>query len=224
MITVARHLAELNDRMDAAILLMDETHPSSGGTILPGPAAREARGLVIVMLFAAYENLLRSLTRSLLEGAVRCRVSTRRLQPGIMTFALVDTAKATRDRSAKKLYSDSLPQIIDTFHATRATAGINTSAFPDDGSFMKTSQVQLWCRIFAVPPPAGMLRRTWASLDAVVAQRNDVAHGSKTAAEIGRRYTEADMRDLIDDWRHDWTVFLTQVGALASNRDFYRVP
>lgn len=176
------------------------------------------------MLFASYENLLRSLTRSILEGAVRCRVSTRRLQPGIMTFALVDTANAARDRSAKKLYSASLPQLIDTFHADRTTAAINTSAFPDDGSFMKTSQVQLWCRIFAIPAPAGILRRTWTSLDAVVAQRNDVAHGSKTAAEIGRGYTEADMRKLIDDWRHDWSSFLAQVGTLASTRDFYRVP
>jgi hypothetical protein len=141
-----------------------------------------------------------------------------------MTFALVDKAKATRDRSVKKLYSDSLPEIIDTFHAGRAMAVINTSAFPDDGSFMKASQVQLWCRIFAVPAPAGILRRTWASLDAIVAERNGVAHGSETASEIGRRYTEGDMRTLIANWRHDWTAFLTQVGTLALTRDFYRVP
>lgn len=224
MISVGRHVQELNDRMDAAIVLMDETHPRSSTGALPGPAAREARGLVIVMLFAAYENLLRSLTRTLLEGAIRCKVSTRRLQPGIMTFALANTAKAARDRSAKKLYTTSIPELIESFHAGRDRCLIDTGAFPDDGSFMRSSQVQLWCHVFNVGAPAALLRGIWTSLDAVVGQRNDVAHGSLTASEVGRRYTEADIRDLIDSWRADWTSFLQHVGGLASSRDFYRVP
>jgi RiboL-PSP-HEPN len=223
MISVTRHIAELNDRMDAAILLMDETHSAPSTGRLPGPAAREARGLVIVTLFAAYENLLRSLTRTLLEGAIRCGVSTKRLQPGIMTFALIDSTTAARDRSSKRLYSDSLPAIINAFHADRRSSSIDSNAFPDDGTFMKSTQVQLWCRLFGIAPPASILRRIWASLDAVVAQRNEVAHGARTASEVGRRYTEAEMRDLIDDWRHDWTAFLSLVGIRASTRDFFRV-
>lgn len=224
MINVTRHIDELNDRMDSAILLMDATHQTAGSGNLPGPAAREARGLVIVMLFASYENLLRSMTRTLLEAAVRCRVSTKRLQPGIMAFALANTAKAARDRSEKKLYSDSLPGIIKAFHSDRSSCTIDTGAFPDDGSYMKSSQVKLWCRTFGVGAPAAILRRTWTSLDAIVSQRNEIAHGSKTASEIGRRYTEQEVRRLVDEWRLDWTDFLNHVNALAGARDFFRVP
>lgn len=225
MINLAQHKLELSDRLDAATLLVDETHPHRAGSyVLPGPASREARGLVIVMLFASYENLLKSTTRTILEGAIACKVSNRRLQPGILTFALANTAKSMRDRSVKRLYSDSLPDLIDKYEATRGSCSIDPGSFPDDGSFMKKSQVILWCRLFNVGPPHKLLPRTWVSLDAIVSRRNDIAHGKQTAGDVGRSYTESDIRDLLADWRSDWTDFLTHIEQLASSRDFFRRP
>ncbi|WP_256791982.1 HEPN domain-containing protein [Terrabacter sp. Ter38] len=224
MISVATHIDELNDRMDAAVLLLDQTHPDPKSSQLPGPVAREARGLVVVMLFAAYENLLKSLTRTLLEAAIRCNVSTKRLQPGIMTFALLNATKGTLAKGTKKLFSDSLPELIDTFRSGQSDCRINSAAFPDDGSFMKSSQVALWCEVFDISNPPSILRHTWQALDGVVSQRNDVAHGARTPGEVGRLYTEQEMRALVDQWRGDWTIFLQHIESAASTRDFFRVP
>lgn len=221
MISVHVHQADLDQRIAVAVKLIDETHPAGA---VAGPISREARGLVIVLLFAAYENLLTSLTRTLLEGAIRCRVSNRRLQPGFRAFALESAAKSIRGVSEKKLYVSALPKMVEDAASAGRTCTIDTNAFPSDGSFMKRSQIQLWCKLFDIPAPGGLLRRTWPDIDSIVAQRNGVAHGRLTPEEVGREYTEGEIRVLIESWRLDWTDFLTDVGTRARSRDFFRVP
>jgi hypothetical protein len=177
-----------------------------------------------VLLFAAYENLLKSLTRTLLEGAIRCRVSNARLQPGFRAFALYSATQSALDRPKKELYSHILPNLVIVSSLGGRGCTINAAAFPDDGSFMKASQIELWCKVFDVGPPQAVLQRTWGSVNAIVSQRNAIAHGQRTPDDVGRNYTEADIRTLIQEWRDDWTDFLAHIGALASSRDFFRTP
>jgi len=221
MISLQVHQADLDQRIAVAVKLIDETHPAGAAA---GPISREARGLAIVLLFADYENLLTSLTRTLLEGATRCRVSNRRLQPGFRAFALESAAKSIRGVSEKKLYLSALPKMVEAAAPGGRTCTIDTNAFPSDGSFMKRSQIQLWCTIFGVPIPSRLLSRTWADIDSVVTQRNGVAHGRLTPEEVGRDYTEGEIRVLIESWHLDWTDFLADVETRAQSRDFFRVP
>lgn len=222
MISVAIHLTDLHDRMDTAVRLIDETHPAGPGA--SGPIAREARGLAVVLLFAAYENLLKSLTRTLLEGAVRCRVSNARLQPGFRAFAITAATQSARALPKDDMYTKILPGLIAVTSQGGRQCTINTSAFPDDGSFMRSSQVVLWCKVFNVGDPKRLFRATWPTIDAVVSDRNAIAHGELTPDVIGRRYTEAEIRKLIRDWRNGWDAFLKHVEVLGANRDFFRTP
>lgn len=221
MITVQLHSDALSERIDVANRLIDETHPVGGAT---GPISREARGLAVVLLFAAYENLLTSLTRTLLEGEIRCHVGNGRLRPGFRAFALEAAAKSVRDVSEKKLYSSALPSLVDVAAPGGRRCTLDPSSFPSDGSFMKRSQIQLWCRTFDIPHPARLLHRTWPVIDTVVSERNGVAHGRLTPEDVGRGYSEADMRGLIVNWHDDWKDFLLDVAARAQTRDFYRTP
>jgi hypothetical protein len=226
MINLNPHIIAFQDRIDSAVRLIDETHPRPApGTITaPGPISREARGLVIVLLFGAYENLLSSLTRTLLETALALRVGNRRLRPGFRAFALVPSAKSIKDLSEKKLYSHGLPRLVEAADPGGRICTIDPNSFPADGSFMKASQVTLWCEIFNIANPDLILHRTWATIDAVVAERNGIAHGRLTADEVGRRYTEGEIRQLVNDWRDDWLDFLQTVERFARSRDFYRMP
>jgi hypothetical protein len=227
MISLQSQKVELQDRIDSATRLIDATHsasaPASVG-VTASPISREARGLVIVLLFAAYENLLRSATRSLLEAAVSLRVGNRRLQPGFRAFALYTSAQSVRDISEKRLYSDGLPKLVLAADPGGRTCTIDPNSFPTDGSFMRSSQIALWCKVFALPHPASILRRTWAAVDTIVVQRNGIAHGGLTADLVGRDYTESEIRQLISDWQDDWLDFLDVVEQKGSTRDFYRVP
>lgn len=226
MISVQLHIDALEERIETALRLIDETHPvgSPGGPIPPAPISREARGLAVVLLFAAYENLLKSLTRTLLEAAINMRVGNRRLQPGFRAIALANSVKSVRDTAIKKLYTVTLPKLIEVADPGGRTCTIDPGTFPDDGSFMKTSQVLAWCKLFNLPHPGGVLGSSWAKLDAVVSERNAIAHGRETPEKIGRSYTEADIRKLIEDWLDDWTNFLVMVETAASTRDFFRTP
>lgn len=219
MISLKLQQDELRDRVAVARQMVDETH---GPT--PLGIARDTRGLAVVLLFAAYENLLTSVTRALLERAVALKVSNRRLQPGFRAFALAPAAKSLRDLSAKKIYSHGLLRLVAVAGDTSRVSSIDTNSFPDDGSYMRTSQIILWCELFAVGNPRQILHRTWGTIDAVVSNRNGIAHGRLTPAEVGRAYTEQQIRDLIADWELDWLDFLSVVQGLASNRDFYRLP
>jgi hypothetical protein len=226
MIDINFHISDLNERLDSAVRIIDETHPKpqAGKPAITGPISREARGLTVVLVFAAYENLLYSLTRTLLEAATKLRVSNRRLRPGFRAIAMVASAKSLKDASEKKLFSQSLPRLVGTASQGGRSCTIDTTTFPADGSFMKTTQIEVWCQLFDIPDPNLVLYRTWSVINTIVSERNGVAHGRLTADQVGRNYTEGEIRRLIEDWRQDWTDFLVVVGARASTRDFFRTP
>jgi len=221
MIDVTPHRAALADRISVVQSLIDETHPAPPAT---SAISREARGLAIVLLFAAYEELLTSLTRTLLETAIRMRVGNRRLQPGFRAFALHSATSSARGVSDRKLFVTALPSLVDAAGQGGAPPTINPDDFPNDGSFMKRSQIETWARLFNIGHPAKVLRRTWSGIDGVVAQRNGIAHGRLTPQEVGRTYTEAEIRQLTSDWAQDWDDFLSHVDRLAASRDFFRLP
>lgn len=226
MINIQLHINDLNERLDSAVRIIDETHPrpNASAPLSVGPISREARGLTIVLVFASYENLLFSLTRTLLEAATNLHVSNRRLRPGFRAIALVGSVKSVKDSSDKKLFSHGLPRLVGIANQGGRSCTIDTNTFPNDGSFMKTSQIVVWCNLFDIPNPQLILHRTWSVIDTVVSERNGVAHGRLTADQVGRGYSEGEIRQLIENWRMDWTDFLQLVGARASTRDFFRTP
>lgn len=187
MISVQLHQSDLQERIDSARRLIDATHQSSnqtqqaGATPSPPTISREARGLVIVLLFASYENLLTTLTHTLLEAAVRLRVSNSRLRPGLRAFAVYNTAQSLRDSSDKKMFSSTIPILLEVASSRDKNCTIDTTRFPHDGSFMKKSQIQLWCQIFEVARPEAILSKIWPAIDTVVTERNAVAHGAPNA-------------------------------------------
>ena len=221
MIDVTPHRRALEDRIAVVTKLIDETHPKGP---VAGPISREARGLAIVLLFAAYEELLVSLTRTLLEAVVRLRISNRRLQPGLRAFALRSSAESLRDVSERRLFISALPNLVDVAARSDQKPTVNTGDFPKDGSFMKQSQIKVWAKTFGVDHPRLILSHVWDSIDAIVVQRNGVAHGSLTPQEVGRAYSEDEIRQLVADWWADWDAFLLHVNGLASSRNFFRLP
>jgi hypothetical protein len=223
MIDANPHRMALKERIAVINNLIRESHAGFSDAS-PGPITREARGLAIVLLFAAYENLLTSLTRTLLETASNMRLSNRRLQPGFQAFAVHAQARSIHDVSAQKLFVAAIPSMLETAFRGGYSTSINTDLFPSDGSFMKRSQVVVWADTFKIGSPGAILGASWQNIDSIVTQRNGVAHGRLTPQEVGRRYSEREILDLTADWAADWDRFLVHVEGLTSNRDFFRRP
>lgn len=212
---------ELIRRLDAVRRIIEAAHPTSAASGSPD-AGRDARGLAILLLFASYENLLTSLCRRLLEIASTLRVGNRRLQKGFRLFAAHNLFQSVAGASDGRIWGDIGPRLLECVFDSK-NCSINSNLFPADGSFMKRSQVALFCEIFALGDPGPILQEVWGRLNTVVTERNGIAHGSQTPEEVGRNYSLSDIQALIDLWQLRWIAFIDHVESKAKDRSFYRI-
>lgn len=211
---------DLVRRLDAIRLILDAAHPAAPPVGLPD-AGREARGLSILLLFASYEHLLTSICRRLLEIAQSLGVGNRRLREGFRLFAVRNVIQAINGASEGKVWREVGHRLLECAFDSR-NCTINPDLFPSDGSFMKRSQVAVFCELFQLGQPGPILREVWDRLDTVVSERNGIAHGRLTPDEVGRNYSLAEVRALVDLWQLRWTSFIDNIEARAAGRSFYR--
>ncbi|GAB3909077.1 hypothetical protein GCM10029964_110050 [Kibdelosporangium lantanae] len=88
---------------------------------------------------------------------------------------------------------------------------------------MKSSQVAVFCEIFGFEHPGIALREVWGHIDAIVDQRNGIAHGRLAPEEVGRNYTYNDLTKLMDQWEHRWLAFLDAVESHCMRSAFYLI-
>ena len=211
---------ELERRLNSIRRIVAATHPAVPTTGLPD-AAREARGLAILLLFACYENLMHSVCRRILEIASALRVGNHRLRPGIRLFAIHGEVQALKAGAPKSVWTGKGIRLVNSALESRACT-INPDLFPNDGSFMKRSQVAVICELFELGDPGPILGPVWDRLDTIVSERNAIAHGRKTPEEIGRNYSLAEIEDLVSLWSSHWFAFIDHIETQAGTRDFYR--
>lgn len=213
--------SELTRRMDVVRKLLIASHPT-----IPPPTAldigREVRGLSIVLMFAAYEHLLTSVCRGLLETAVSLKVGNKSLRKGFKLFTVHGHLQSLHEVSIRNIWKPKGLKIIETIELSRK-CNINVNLFPSDGSFMKQTQVTLLCELFELGDPAAVLKEAWSKIDGIVTARNGIAHGRLTPEEVGRGYSHTELVTLLGIWETRWSEFLTHVETRASSRDFFRV-
>ena len=188
-----------------------------------GAVAREARGLSIVLLYAAYERLLRGLARAILEAALGLRAGNRRLRPRLQVFAVLGRLRAVSQTSYGQMWDGRGLDVVEALNLRR-TCTVSTDAFPNDGTHMRREQIMSFCGAFGLADPAPVLREAWDRIDNIVAQRNAIAHGERTPDEVGRSYTIDDIRELVLVWEARWFDFLAWVERQADSRAFFLMP
>ena len=215
---------EFKQRIAVVRKLLDatDTSPGAAGESSPIDVSRETRGLCIVLLYAAYENLLKGISRTLLESATQLKVGNRRLRPSFQVFAIHSKLQALTDIASHQIWKGPGRSVVDAL--LDKTCSINANIFPNDGSHMKTPQVVTLCEVYGLNPPGAILREAWGRINTVVSERNSIAHGQRTPEEVGRNYSVGEIRKLVDIWEQRWCDFLIDVEAKASTREFYREP
>lgn len=205
------HSSIFSSRIDSARRLLDATRIPAGrhgvSTTATVDASRDARGLAIVLIFAAYENLIRTLTQSILEEVKRSRARGLNLKPGLQTILIYPELQSVLDLGNTRNWPKKSSKVVKTM-LTKHSREIDTATFPDNGEFMKASQIIELCQVLDLPHPGSMLRNTFHRIDAVVSQRNQIAHGDQTADQIGRDYSDLDLTNLINEWETDWLRFV----------------
>jgi hypothetical protein len=185
--------------------------------------SREARGLGIVLLYAAYEHLLHSLVRGLLEAAVAIRSGNRRLKTGFRVAAVVNQLQSISDSRGGRVRPNTAREVVRTLDESRGCT-VDVNWFPDDGTHMKRTQVSSFFDLFDLGDPASILREAWDRLDTIVDERNAIAHGRRRADEVGRQYTRQDLLCLVDLWEQRWLEVAAVIEQRTYDRSFFRSP
>lgn len=220
MLNLSMHRADLEDRMASAKSLVISGESTAGAV---DDISRETRGLAVVLIFAAYENMLKTLTTSVLEHVASSRAKNRRLKPGFKLIATHSRFQGLFDLGPKHLWTGRGLDLMETAMSS-STLSVHPNVFPTDGSFMKQSQVSTICTLFDLGDPSVPLGRTWSEINGVVGQRNAIAHGQRRADEVGRNYTFLETMALVESWRVSWLQFIDWVESQCQTSDFFLLP
>ena len=75
----------------------------------------------------------------------------------------------------------------------------DNTLFPSDGSHYRAEQLDTIWRLFGVSAPVLPDLRLRQRVNELVENRNAIAHGRRTARDVGARHTNKDMEARIDD-------------------------
>jgi hypothetical protein len=181
-VNCAPYQTDFQDRIAQVKALLSAADPQNAGGLPPvaGGIARAVRGLAIVLLYAAYENLLRGLVRGLFEAAARTGAGNRRLRSGFRVSAIARDLQAVKETPGSRFKLDRALSIANALNQSRGCT-VDPDWFPDDGTHMRRAQVKSIFNLFALGDPGSILKGAWDRLDTIVDERNAIAHGRRGA-------------------------------------------
>ncbi len=202
--------------LDSIKRLVDSGQMTAG---TEGDISRETRGLAQVMLFASYERLLKSMCREIIEAAKSHQGKQKNLRKCFQVIGMTRTFESLRDQGQKKVWIDAAPKVFDM--RDKPSSEISADFFPDDGSFMRETQVKCFCDFFDLPNPEPILEKAWNMIPAVTNARNGIAHGVLTAEEVGRNMSYSDTIGQISTWQEKWLLFVDFVESIVGSETYY---
>lgn len=189
---------EVSDRMaQASQLVRAIAGAEAGGEKGVMQNTRAAKGLVFVLLYAAYEYCVTQSFQAALRALNAHLIPHRDLRSAVLALALDDECKSLSDRKLERAWSNRTA----LFEKSRNTSpvAIKDTLFPSDGSHMREGQLDTLRRLLGIPVSLVPDRRFLGRIQEFVEHRNAVAHGRERADTIGKRFTVADLEERVRD-------------------------
>lgn len=124
-----------------------ESNPSPDDILV-----KTAKGISFVFLFSAYEQLLKGTVRAVLETANSYRGKLKNMQDGFIAAALNSSFRSYADASNVKTKIGNARDVRSLLDSCVRDLKF-TDYFPDDGSYMKSTQVRTICCLFDLGGP-----------------------------------------------------------------------
>lgn len=189
---------EASDRISqvaAMVRAIEDAELRSGMAV--SSITRAAKGLVFVVLYAAYEYCVHQAFRATVLALNAHSVPHRQLAPGALALALDSECSTLRDKVVERAWEDRLSLFQKSRDASPAT--IRDSVFPADGSHMRAGQLRTLQVLFGVPNPLLPHPRMATRINELVEHRNAIAHGRERAEDVGGRYTVDELKERVKD-------------------------
>ena len=165
-----------------------------------GDLSATAKGLSFVQVYSVYEFTVRSVLRVALDSIERHNHKVRDISPSLMAVFLDSELEALRACSQDKIWQYRI-NLFEKAYSKDKIRIRNRSAQPHDGSHFRYTNLLIIFKVFGINRLPVPRRRHSARVNEVVDHRNLIAHGSETPEEIGRRYTNEEIRKMISQMR-----------------------
>jgi hypothetical protein len=162
---------------------------------LRGELSQTARGLAFVQIYAIHEYTVVNVVEHAAGAVAAHGHPFASLRPSLLALFLDAEIKSVQD-TVKGQWESRLA-LFDRATSKKPAVFVGAPAMPADGSHFRHPQIELILRVFGIRRKLTRRKRHLFLIDEVVNHRNEIAHGNFTAAEVGRRYSNQDVRDRI---------------------------
>lgn len=164
-------------------------------------SSREAaacRGLLFVQLYGVYENSITTSVQAVLSLIRRDALAPINIRHNVLTLALKGSFDSLSNVGQLKTWKKRLSLVADLESQDPLHALVDT-AFPFDGSHFRANQLQTIWDIFGLTCPILPEEKHIGRIAELVENRNAIAHGRRTADEVGSGFSYEDMKQRIND-------------------------
>lgn len=172
---------------------------------------KHASGMAYVPMYAAYEYSLNRAFAAAVQHVDSLAIPLCDLQPELLAIALDPLLKAVRTTGENNVWLKRL----ELFQKATCleTAVLDKVAMPHDGSHYKRTQLELFWAVFRLPGAIVPDPRLFDLPDELCDRRNAVAHGRRTAEDVGR---EKSPREILDRFAQTNQLCLHVLQSVAS--------
>lgn len=160
--------------------------------------AASCKGLLFVQIYGVYEYAIRSSVQATLAAVRKDSIPTRRIRRELLTLILNPLWKAAAESGRRRLWEQRIG-LMAGVDSNGPLITLDDTLFPSDGTHYRSSQLYTIWRVFGINKPIVPENRHLGRIEELVENRNAIAHGRKTAEEVGRRYSTAELKKRIDD-------------------------
>ena len=160
--------------------------------------AATCRGLLFIQLYGVYEYSVKSGVQAILSFIRRDVLAPVNIHHQALTLALNASFDSLSNVGPWKTWEKRLALVAD-LESTLPIQSIVDTAFPADGSHFRARQLQTIWTIFGITGSILPESRYIGRIDELVDIRNAIAHGRRTADEIGSGYSFDDMGKRVED-------------------------
>ena len=192
-------------------------------TQLPSPPISTPRylnsqkGLVFVQLYGAVEYLVNQTVPRTASIITAENLDISKLSPYIWSMVLENNLESLRTVNRKKWeHRHKMFKLI----ADDSKAVIPEDVMPTNGLNITQYQLESIWKTYSIKEPVfDELSFSWRLKD-IVLSRNDIAHGNKTAAEVGAAFTITDLYERLNDVSTYCTYAIGVFENYITNKDY----
>jgi hypothetical protein len=200
---------EIEDRFADMALFFDATKGFTGDNEMT------AKGLMFVQVYAAYEYTICRVVELAIDAIKAHNHKLRDLSPPLLALFLDPELRSLRDVGHKGVWERRIKLFERAFSAARLDISADTE-IPHDGSHFRYTQLEMIFQVFGITRLPVRRRRHIPRINEVVGHRNQIAHGSETAEDVGRRYSRSEISHIMKQMK---SVCILQVDVFEAYCD-----